>query len=232
MEFLSGIDLTATTILKLLLAAVLGGLVGLEREFRHKPAGLRTNMFICVGSTLFTILSEQLANRTGGDPTRITAQLITGIGFIGAGSIIRARGSVIGLTTAATIFVVASIGVAVGGGYYWTAIFMSLLILVALSFLGWLERRFHVKSELRAYRLSGPTVEALLEPFNQVIRTRDLSPRKLTCRQQGETYDLEFELDAAAEQHHSLFQFFSERQLRCEIVQLPSAEREERPGIL
>ncbi len=232
MEPLFTMDLTATTILKLLLAAVLGGLVGLEREFRHKPAGLRTNMFISVGSALFTILSEQLASRAGGDPTRITAQLITGIGFIGAGSIIRARGSVIGLTTAATIFVVASIGVAVGGGYYWTAIFMSLLILIALSLLGWLERRFHIKSELRTYRLSGPTADAVLGPLNQMVRARDLSLHKFTCRHQDETYHVEFELDAPAEQHHDLFQFFREHQLRCEIIYLPDTEREESAGVL
>lgn len=165
-------------------------------------------------------------------PPRITAQLITGIGFIGAGSIIRARGSVMGLTTAATIFVVASIGMAVGGGYYWTAIFMSLLILVALSFLGWLERHFHVKSELWTYRLSGPTTDAVLKPLNQMVRARDLSLHKFTYRRQDETCEVEFELDASAEQHRSLFQFFSEHQLRCEIIHLPYAAREKRAGVL
>jgi len=89
-------------IVRLTLAAFLGGLIGLEREIKHKPAGLRTNMFICFGAALFTILSERLAMTYGGDHTRIAAQIIPGIGFIGAGSIIQARGSVVGLTTAAT----------------------------------------------------------------------------------------------------------------------------------
>src|SRR5215470_11464065 len=113
---------------KLLLAACLGGAIGLERQTKHRPAGLRTNLFICMGSALFTLLSDQLAGAHTGDHTRIAAQIIPGIGFIGAGSILHERGSVTGLTTAATIFVVASIGMAVGGGLYLPAIFATVLI--------------------------------------------------------------------------------------------------------
>ena len=81
----------STTILRLTVAAILGGIIGLERQLKHKPAGLRTNMFICFGSALFTVLSGQLAGSLGGDHTRIAAQIIPGIGFIGAGSILHAR---------------------------------------------------------------------------------------------------------------------------------------------
>src|ERR1700757_4578878 len=98
------------TLARLAVAAILGGIIGLERQLRHKPAGLRTNLFICFGSAMYTILSAQLAASFGGDHTRIAAQIIPGIGFIGAGSILHARGSVVGLTTAATLFVVASVG--------------------------------------------------------------------------------------------------------------------------
>src|SRR5712671_4398617 len=93
-------DLFSKTMVRLMLAAFLGGIVGLERELSRKPAGLRTNMFICFGSAMFTILSAELASGWGvGDHTRIAAQIIPGIGFIGAGSILRAKGSVSGLTT-------------------------------------------------------------------------------------------------------------------------------------
>lgn len=138
-------DLDLHIVGKLLLAAVLGGLVGLERELRRKPAGLRTNMFLCVGSTLFTLLSDEIGQRFGGDHVRIAAQLIPGIGFIGAGAILREQGAVVGVTTAATIFVVASIGMAIGGGLYFTAVFTAVLILLALSVLGWLEGRYGKK---------------------------------------------------------------------------------------
>ena len=102
--------IASTNLARLLLAAILGGRIGLERQLRHKPAGLRTNIFICLGSAMFTLLSGELAGTVGGDHTRIAAQIIPGIGFIGAGSILHSRGSVVGLTTAATIFVVASVG--------------------------------------------------------------------------------------------------------------------------
>src|SRR6266487_1283347 len=122
----------STTILRLTVAAILGGIIGLERQLKHKPAGLRTNMFICFGSAMFTVLSDQLASSLGGDHTRIAAQIIPGIGFIGAGSILHSRGSVTGLTTASTLFVVAAVGMAAGGGQYLTAFFATISILLAL----------------------------------------------------------------------------------------------------
>src|SRR5436305_14691468 len=99
----------STTILRLTVAAILGGIIGLERQLKHKPAGLRTNMFICFGSALFTVLSGQLAGNLGGDHTRIAAQIIPGIGFIGDCSILHARGPTMGHTTAATVLVVDSV---------------------------------------------------------------------------------------------------------------------------
>src|SRR5271163_2412873 len=112
----------SSTLARLLLAALLGGAIGLERQLRHKPAGLRTNIFICFGAAMFTVLSKQLAG-VESDSARIAAQIIPGIGFIGAGSILHAKTSVTGLTTAATLFVVASVGMAAGGGLYLTACF-------------------------------------------------------------------------------------------------------------
>jgi putative Mg2+ transporter-C (MgtC) family protein len=132
----------SSTVERLVLAALLGGLIGLERELRHKAAGLRTNMLICFGAAMFTVLSIQLADKFGGDHVRIAAQIIPGIGFIGAGTILHARGSVIGLTSAATIFVTASIGMAAGAGLYITAIFAAIIVLIALAVLGRLEDRF------------------------------------------------------------------------------------------
>ena len=134
--------LLSSTAARLTLAAFLGGVIGLERELRHKAAGLRTNMLMCLGAAMFTVMSYQLADKFGGDHVRIASQIIPGIGFIGAGSILRERGSVIGLTTAATIFVTASIGMACGGGMYLTAVFATMVALVALVVLGLLEDRF------------------------------------------------------------------------------------------
>src|ERR1700689_763422 len=128
-------DLNSYIVARLLLAGLLGGLVGLERELRHKPAGLRTNMLICFGAALFTIISYEMAGTVGGDHTRIAAQIIPGIGFIGAGVVIRGRAGVVGITSAATIFVMASIGMAVGAGMVVTSIFATTFCLVALILL-------------------------------------------------------------------------------------------------
>src|SRR5271167_3163935 len=139
-----GVVLTST-LARLLLAALLGGIIGLERQLRHRPAGLRTNMFICFGAAMFTVLSRQLAG-VESDSARIAAQIIPGIGFIGAGSILHAKASVTGLTTAATLFVVASVGMAAGGGLYLTAFFATILILISLVLLGRAEAAFSLKA--------------------------------------------------------------------------------------
>lgn len=150
---------------RLLLAAVLGGAIGMERQLKRRPAGLRTNMLICFGAALFTMLSSELAGGFGAEKTRIASQIIPGIGFIGAGSILRARGSVTGLTTAATIFVVASVGMACGGGMYSLAIFSTLLIVLCLAVLGRMETQFNLKSQLMHYSIvtSRPADEILDE---------------------------------------------------------------------
>jgi putative Mg2+ transporter-C (MgtC) family protein len=120
---------------RLLLAALLGGLLGIERELKQKAAGLRTNILIAIGSALFTLMSIELATGDA-DPTRIVAQVVTGVGFLGAGAIMRTDSGVQGLTTAATVWVNAGVGVAAGGGQYHlavtaTAVTMAVLLVVA-----------------------------------------------------------------------------------------------------
>jgi len=159
----------SSTIARLAVAAILGGIIGIERQFRHKPAGLRTNMLICFGSAMFTVLSDQLAGGFGGDHTRVAAQIIPGIGFIGAGSILHSRGSIVGLTSAATIFVVAAVGMAAGGGLYLTAIFATIVILIALRVLGRLETRFALKSVVMTYEVTGSDAESVLIESNRIL---------------------------------------------------------------
>jgi putative Mg2+ transporter-C (MgtC) family protein len=125
-------------LVRLALAAVLGGAVGLEREYRHKPAGLRTNMLIALGSALFSILSVELGAGAG-SPDRIAAQVVTGIGFLGAGAILRSGDHIHGLTTAATIWVNAAIGMAAGLGSYTVATVAAGITLVVLVLLPWME---------------------------------------------------------------------------------------------
>ncbi len=116
---------------RLLLAAVLGAALGLEREYRQKPAGLRTNVLIAIGSALFTILSISMTAGTG-DPSRVAGQIVTGIGFLGGGAIMRNRDTVHGMTTAATIWVNAAIGIACGVGQFQLAAWTTVLTLIVL----------------------------------------------------------------------------------------------------
>lgn len=124
----------------IILATILGAAIGLERELSGKAAGLRTNLLICLGASVFTILSREMAAGTGGSVTRIAAQIVTGVGFLGAGAIIQDRGGVHGLTTAATIWLVASIGMACGARFYQLAVVSTLIAIVVLFGLGKLER--------------------------------------------------------------------------------------------
>ncbi|MEN6386652.1 MAG: MgtC/SapB family protein [Phycisphaerales bacterium] len=125
-------------IISLLISVILGGFIGAEREYRGKAAGLRTNILICLGSCLFTIISTSLA---GAEPGRIAAQVVTGIGFLGAGAIIHSGIGIQGLTTAAGIWIVASIGMACGAKMYLLAGFSAFLSLLVLLFLPFLERQ-------------------------------------------------------------------------------------------
>ena len=142
------IDLTV--LLRLTLAGILGGLIGAEREAKGKPGGFRTNILICIGSALFVqIAIYTTASYNLGDPTRVIAQVITGVGFLGAGAIIKAGEGVRGMTSAATIWVMAGIGMAVGVGDYFTAIMATLLILIVLWVMNVLEKKVRKRAKKR-----------------------------------------------------------------------------------
>jgi putative Mg2+ transporter-C (MgtC) family protein len=123
-------------LVSVVLAVVFGAAVGLEREIRGKSAGLRTNLLICLGAAVFTIISRQMAAGQQESATRIAAQIVTGVGFLGAGAIIQDRAGVHGLTTAATIWLVASIGMGCGAGLYGLAALATLIALIVLIGLG------------------------------------------------------------------------------------------------
>ena len=188
------------SLLRLIAAAVLGGLIGLERELKHKPAGLRTNMFICFGSAMFTLLSDQLASNYGGDHTRIAAQIIPGIGFIGAGSILHARNNITGLTTAATLFVVAGVGMAAGGGLYYTAAFATLVIIICLYGLGRFEQRF--KPLLTAYEVTGANADGIVGEVNRVLEQDHRLMHSVQIARADSHVRLQFVVDGTPAQQH------------------------------
>lgn len=190
-EMASGFVMTSLT--RLVLAAILGGAIGLEQELRHRPAGLRTNMFICFGASMFTILSIGLAG-VPSDAARIAAQIIPGIGFIGAGSILHTRGLTTGLTTAATLFVVASVGMAAGGGLYVTAVFATVVVLMALFALGHLERTFNLKTLLTCYEVTGTSVEEISQEVNRILEHRHRMMQNVMSASTSQHVRLQFDV--------------------------------------
>lgn len=136
-------------------ALLLGGLVGFDREQKMKAAGLKTNILICIGACLYTTISMIVTKNATGmvDPNRVAAQIVSGIGFLGAGAIIQGRGNVIGLTTAATIWVVAAIGFTIGAGYPISAAFFSITVLVVLKLINPLNALFENKKDFLYYHI-------------------------------------------------------------------------------
>ncbi len=189
------------------LATLLGGAIGLERELGGKPAGLRTNILICIGSVLYTHLSIAMLSAiaggggTGTDPTRVAGQIVTGVGFIGAGTILHARGAVVGLTSAATIWVVAAIGVALGSGYYLEGIATTLVVLVVLAGLGRVEtlvERQAMRSTITIHAHPGPTV---LEDLEGLVRRAGLEISAVSSRQENVDLVIDFNIRGSKRLH-------------------------------
>jgi len=135
-------------LLKLFAALCLGAIIGLDREMHERPAGLRTHALVCMGATLFTVISMNIAaSLSNVDPSRIASNIVVGIGFLGAGTIFKEKDRVIGLTTAADLWVLAAVGMAIGLGLYSVAFFSVLLILFVLLLGRFLESRLQTKKE-------------------------------------------------------------------------------------
>src|SRR4051812_193531 len=182
------------------LATVLGGAIGMERELGGKPAGLRTNILICIGSVLYTHLSIAMVGGAA-DPTRVAGQIVTGVGFIGAGTILHARGAVVGLTSAATIWVVAAIGVALGSGYYLEGIGTTLVVLAVLAGLGRIEKlvqRRSMRSTIWVHARPGPTV---LEDLESLVRHAGLEVTAVSSRQENVDLVIDFDVRGSKRLH-------------------------------
>ncbi len=151
-----------TDFLRIILATFLGAVIGIEREFHGKAAGLRTNLLICLGASVFTIISMQMVEGTNDSLTRIAAQIVTGVGFLGAGAIIQDRGGIHGLTTAATIWLVAGIGMACGAGLYRLAVITAIIAIFVLIVLGKLPRPFghHLEEDKRNKGFNGNSTDS------------------------------------------------------------------------
>lgn len=206
-------------IVRLLLAAVLGAAVGLERDLRRKPAGLRTGMFICMGAALFTIVSTEIARATGDNSTtRIASNIVQGIGFLGAGAILRDRGNVAGLTTAASMWTLAAVGMAVAGGLFKVAIFVVGILLFALIVLGWAEDRLNLKARMMIFRISASDAKDVLPRTQQILQEFRVKPSHFQTSRVKDEVVVEFDAEVSHYQEQSILRELGKLDVRSEVM--------------
>jgi|SRR5579884_4124247 len=211
-----------TIALKLVLAALLGGCIGIEREMREKPAGLRTNMLICVGTTLFMMISMRIGGLYG-DYTRIAAQIVTGIGFLGAGAVLHSHGFVLGLTTAATIWVVAGVGMAIGAGFYGTAVLATALTIVTLTIMGYFEGRLQGQ-RIFSFALRLTDIASGMAALTDVLQQMGLSIPAFNFRKNEHEHRLWFSMKVSREINRQILQRLSQRPEILQVENAMSAE--------
>jgi len=186
--------LTGGAVGRLLLAVVLGAAVGVDRELHHRPSGLRTNVLICFGAAMFTFLSAIIAGDNSSNRGQIASNIVQGIGFLGAGLILHNRDRVSGLTSAATVWAVASIGMACGAGLYFPAIFATVIVLVVLEMIRFLEYRVNLKLFDMTYEVRGSDTEqmslAILKVMDRENRRVDTLENQPIATVQRITFDV------------------------------------------
>jgi putative Mg2+ transporter-C (MgtC) family protein len=201
---LQQMDALNGTIGRLLLACVLGGLVGLERELNRKSAGVRTNLLICMGSAFFTLLSAVLAGENSPNKGQVASNIVQGIGFLGAGLILHNRSRVSGLASAASVWAVASIGMACGAGLYLAAAVAALIVIVAMELVGFLERRANIKPYTVTYEARGSDQLLILQSILDAMDKQGQRLSDVETNAIGNVQRVIFPLNATTRQHKRL----------------------------
>ena len=198
------VDFLQGTTTRLLTACAMGAVVGMEREWRHKASGLRTNILICLGSALFTILSGVLAGAASPNRGQVASNIVQGIGFLGAGLILHTRSRVLGLTSAATVWVVAAIGMACGSGLYVEAAIATAIVYFALQFIGILEARSGWKRFPMLYEVRGNDESRMFAEILAVLDREHLRLSIIERDKLGEQERVTFTISASSSRHKRL----------------------------
>jgi putative Mg2+ transporter-C (MgtC) family protein len=196
--------LTGGAVGRLLLAAGLGCAVGIDREYHHRPSGVRTNVLICLGAAMFTFLSVIIAGEGSTNRGQIASNIVQGIGFLGAGLILHNRNRVSGLTSAATVWAVASIGMACGAGLYFPAIFATVVVLVVLEMIRILEYRANLKLYAVTYEVRGEDAEQMTVAILGVMDRENRHMDVLDSQPVGRLQRLSFDVSANHRAHRRL----------------------------
>jgi len=190
--------------MRLFAASILGAAIGLEREYKRRSAGVRTNLLISLGAAFFTLLSVALAGENTPDKSRVASNIVQGIGFLGAGLILHNRSRISGLTSAASVWVVASIGMACGAGLYAAAVEATLIVVIALALVGFLERRASIKIYSMIYEARGENQDAML---SSILDAMDKAGERLADYASspiGSLQRVSFTITATKKQHERI----------------------------
>jgi putative Mg2+ transporter-C (MgtC) family protein len=206
-------------LLRLTVAAVLGAVIGVERELRRRPAGIRTSLFVCLATALFTVLSGEIAHAFGDTgSTRIASNIVQGIGFLGAGAILRGAGSVVGMTTAATIFVEAAIGMAAGGGFYAVAGYSTGLVLFGLVVIGWAADRLNLKRRCMVFRITTSHADNVATEMQQLLAEMKIAISHFRTSMMGINSIVEFEADVSHSQEQKIVIQLNRQGIVTEVI--------------
>src|SRR5215469_14868104 len=192
------------SIARLLAASLLGALIGLEREYKRRSAGVRTNLLICMGAAFFTLLSGVLAGDNSPNKGQVASNIVQGIGFLGAGLILHNRSRISGLTSAASVWVVASIGMACGAGLLAAAMIATLIVVVALELVGFLERRASIKIYSLVYEARGSDQTAMLASILNAIDSAGERLAEFSSSAIGDLQRISFTIIATKRQHERI----------------------------
>jgi len=195
-------------VIKLLIAILVGGLIGAEREYRDKVAGFRTNIFICVGATLFSILSIQIGGSI--DPARIAASIVSGVGFLGAGAILRGDGRVVGLTTAATIWLTAALGMGIASGEYLLVGASTIIMLAVLVVFPYVEFLIGRWRDTRTYTIIMPVTSDEITYVQDLLEGSKLRTRDFVRTKHGDESHLELRASGTPEAHRAFMSMLYE----------------------
>jgi putative Mg2+ transporter-C (MgtC) family protein len=209
----------STIIARLAWAAMLGSIIGVERNVRRRPAGMRTCFCVSLGAALFTVVSVEIARRTGDtSTTRIASNIVQGIGFLGAGVILRERGSVVGLTTAATIFAVAAMGMAAGGGLYSVSGIACALVLTALVLLFYVEDWLNLKPRYMLFRIFVDRAENMVTDVHKIFSDLRVPIDNFQVSLSGEKNLIQFDAEVSTHQQDKILQALCKPGMSCEMV--------------
>ena len=186
-------------------ALLLGALIGAERTVRRRPAGMRTSVCVTVAAALFTIVSAEIARRTGDTATtRIASNIVQGVGFLGAGVIMRERGSVVGLTTAAAIFAEAAVGMTAGGGFYAASGIATILVLFALIVLFYFEGALNLKPRYMLFRISSAATQDLVADVHSLFTKMGINLDNFQVSMTGDKNLIQFDADVSRRQQERI----------------------------